>query len=56
MNLEKLKAEIKNNITSYKKVVAGKTSCLFPIRDTVASVYGNEMKSANFIFELLPMT
>ena len=52
---EDLKFEIQKNVSFYKKVVPGKVSCLFPIRDTVAAVYGKEMLQANFIFELLPM-
>ena len=52
---EKIQAEIKKNISYSKKVVPGKTSCLSPIRETVAFVYGDEMLKANFIFELLPM-
>ena len=39
----------------YDRVVEGKVSCLFPIREVVSKVLGNEMNSANFIFELLPM-
>lgn len=32
-----------------------KISCLYPIRDSAAEVYGNEMNAAGFIFELLPL-
>jgi hypothetical protein len=50
-----LETEIRAVFSKYDKVVAGKVSCLFPIRDVVASLLGNEMKNANFIFELLPL-
>jgi hypothetical protein len=40
--------------SKYERVVEGKVSCLFPIRDVVAAVLGDELKKAGFIFELLP--
>ena len=46
---------VKNIFGKYERVVEGKVSCLFPIRDVVAAVLGDEMNAANFIFELLPM-
>jgi hypothetical protein len=54
-NVEKMKSEIRLNFLKYEKVVEGKVSCLFPIRDTAVSVLGDEMKNAEFIFELLPL-
>jgi hypothetical protein len=52
---EKLNDKAKEIFLKYERVVEGKVSCLFPIRDVVAEVAGEEIKSANFIFELLPM-
>lgn len=52
---EKLNNKAKEIFQKYERVVEGKISCLFPIRDVVAEVLGNEMMKANFIFELLPM-
>lgn len=53
--IEKLQSKTKEYFLKYEKVVKGKISCLFPIRDIVANVLGDEMKTAEFIFELLPM-
>ncbi|HTL82897.1 MAG TPA: hypothetical protein VL651_14385 [Bacteroidia bacterium] len=39
----------------YEKIIPGKTTCLFPIRDVAAELHGAEMKNARYIFELLPM-
>ena len=55
LNFVKLESEIKNCFLKYDKVVEGKVSCLFPIRDVAAKILGDEMNAANFIFELLPM-
>jgi hypothetical protein len=41
--------------SKYDRVVEGKISCLFPIRDVVVEIHGDEFQKANFIFELLPM-
>ena len=49
-----LKNEIKRNVRKYKRVDSN-VSCLFPIRDTAANFFGDEMKKASFIFELLPL-
>lgn len=54
-NAESLKNIARKHFLAYDKVVEGKVSCLFPIRDVAADVLGEEMKQANFIFELLPM-
>lgn len=53
--LEKLKSLVHDTFLKYDRVVEGKISCLFPIRDIIAEVLGSELKKANFIFELLPM-
>lgn len=52
---EKFKINAKKHFQNYERVVEGKVSCLFPIRDTVAEVFGDEMNKAEFIFELLPL-
>lgn len=54
-NTGSLKTAAREHFMKYDKVVEGKVSCLFPVRDVVAGVLGEEMKQANFIFELLPM-
>lgn len=53
--VEKLKSFVQDTFLKYDRVVEGKVSCLFPIRDVVAEVLGDEMKQADFIFELLPL-
>lgn len=53
--IEKLETEARKNFSKYERVIAGKASCLFPIRDTATAIYGNEMQAANFIFELLSL-
>ena len=50
-----LESLVRDVFTKYEKVVEGKVSCLFPIRDIVANILGEEVKKANFIFELLPL-
>ena len=50
-----VKNSAKEHFLKYDRVIEGKISCLFPIRDVVATILGEEMKQANFIFELLPM-
>lgn len=57
---EGLTAEITESITkeyfsNYERVIEGKVSCLFPVRDVMAELFGDEMQKANFIFELLPL-
>lgn len=52
---EKFQLQAKNHFLQYEKVVEGKVSCLFPIRDCMAAIFGDEIKKAGFIFELLPM-
>jgi hypothetical protein len=52
--VEKAKLQARQNFLKYDRVIEGKVSCLFPIRDIVADVLGDEMKKADFIFELLP--
>lgn len=52
---ENLKFEIEKNFMNYLRVEEGKVSCLFPIRDTVVAVLGEEFRKAEFIFELFPM-
>jgi hypothetical protein len=54
-DIEKLKNSARKLFLKYEKVVEGKVSCLFPIRDVIAAMFGNEMLNANFIFELLPL-
>jgi hypothetical protein len=54
-DIEKLKSAAREHFLKYDKVVEGKVSCLFPVRDIIAAVFGNEMLNANFIFELLPL-
>ncbi|MEO5643207.1 MAG: hypothetical protein ABIQ40_15135 [Bacteroidia bacterium] len=54
-NVESIEKITKEQFSRYERVVEGKISCLFPIRDVVAAVLGNEMRQANFIFELLPL-
>ncbi|CAN5119251.1 hypothetical protein BH09BAC5_BH09BAC5_02110 [soil metagenome] len=54
-NVGDLENLIKEKFLKYERVIAGKVSCLFPIRDVVAAVLGDEMKKADFIFELLPL-
>jgi hypothetical protein len=54
-NVEKLKSAAREHFLKYDKVVEGKVSCLFPIRDIVADVLDDEMCKAGFIFELLPL-
>lgn len=44
-----------NSFSRYPRVEAGKVSCLFPIREMAAALHGEKMKSARFIFELLPL-
>ena len=53
--VEKMEMEARKNFSRYERVIAGKASCLFPIRDLAADVYGNKMQAANFIFELFPL-
>jgi hypothetical protein len=38
----------------YIRLEAGKTSCLNPIRDFTAMIWGNELNNARFVFELIP--
>ncbi|MDQ3108394.1 MAG: hypothetical protein M3R17_00740 [Bacteroidota bacterium] len=54
-NVESSILRTRENFMKYEKVIEEKVSCLFPIRDTVADVLGDEMKKADFIFELLPL-
>ncbi len=53
--VEKVESLIRNSFLQYDKVIEGKVSCLIPIRDVAAKVLGDEIKKAQFIFELLPM-
>lgn len=46
---------LKKTFGAYPRLEAGKNSCLSPIRDTAALLYGEEMQKAKFIFELLPL-
>ena len=52
---ENLQESARVNFSSYDRVVEGKISCLFPLRDFAAELFGNEMRKADFIFELLPL-
>lgn len=52
---ETFQMQAKNHFMKYEKVIEGKVSCLFPIRNCMADLFGDEMKKAGFIFELLPM-
>jgi hypothetical protein len=45
----------KKHFLNYDRVIEGKVSCLFPIRDVMAEIFGDEMLQAEFIFELLPL-
>ncbi len=54
-NCDVVKKSAKEHFLNYDRVIEGKVSCLFPIRDVVAIILKEEMKQANFIFELLPM-
>ncbi len=54
-NCDAVKKSAKEQFLNYDRVIEGKVSCLFPIRDVVATILGEEMKQANFIFELLPL-
>jgi hypothetical protein len=54
-NPGKLESLIREKFSNYDRVVEGKISCLFPIRDVVAEILGNDFQKANFIFELLPL-
>ncbi|CAN5914938.1 hypothetical protein BH11BAC7_BH11BAC7_26740 [soil metagenome] len=54
-NVESVEKITKEQFSRYERVVEGKISCLFPIRDVVANVLGEEFKKAGFIFELLPL-
>ncbi len=54
-NVERMESEARKCFLKYDRVVEGKISCLFPIRDVAAAVLGNEMNEAGFIFELLPL-
>jgi hypothetical protein len=54
-NAEQLKNSAREHFIKYDRVVEGKVSCLFPIRDVAANILGEEMMQANFIFELLPL-
>jgi hypothetical protein len=51
-NIEKI---VKDHFLNYDRVIEGKVSCLFPIRDVMAEIFGDEMQKAEFIFELLPL-
>ncbi|MBI3511988.1 MAG: hypothetical protein HY064_15120 [Bacteroidetes bacterium] len=53
--INKLLLHLEKNILLCKKVIAGKNSCLSPIRETIAEISGNEMRDACFIFDLLPI-
>lgn len=55
LQVVKLTSLVSNVFKKYDRVVEGKVSCLFPIRDLVAEVLGDEMRKADFIFELLPL-
>ncbi len=55
LQVGKLESEIRNSLLKYERVVEGKVSCLFPIRDIVARNLGDEMNKADFIFDLLPL-
>ena len=52
---DETKAILQQAFSHYPKLEAGKTSCLSPIRDAAAAIHGEEMRSAKFIFELLPL-
>jgi hypothetical protein len=54
-NVQQLKNSAREHFIKYERVVEGKASCLFPVRDVAANILGEEMKQANFIFELLPL-
>lgn len=55
MGSEKLENLVRNCFLKYDRVKDGKVSCLFPIRDAVSAILGEEMETANFVFELLPL-
>lgn len=46
---------LQESFAPYPRLEAGKTSCLSPIRDFAAKLYGDQMNEARFIFELLPL-
>lgn len=52
--MDQLHDEIKKYTLAYPRVDVGIATCLNPIRDFCGSVYEEEAKKANFIFELLP--
>lgn len=55
LEFDKLESLVQEKFSNYERVKEGKVSCLFPIRDVVTEVLGNEFRKADFIFELLPM-
>jgi hypothetical protein len=52
--LDQLQDEIKKYTLAYPRVDVGIATCLNPIRDFCGSVYDEDVRKANFIFELLP--
>ena len=51
---EDLQQQIAAIITAYGKAEAGKITCLAPLKDFCAEIYGISLQQINFIFELLP--
>lgn len=50
-----LRAIAQEAVDRYERVEAGRITCLAPIREVCALLFGAELKAANFIFELLPL-
>jgi hypothetical protein len=52
---EELATKVATAFSKYPRLIAGKTSCLSPIRDFAVSIWGNQLNEANFVFELIPL-
>lgn len=51
---EKFCALLDEAVSRYPEVHANETTCLHPIRDVAAEVFGESLNHARFIFELIP--